>query len=303
MFISIIIPTYNRNNVLCDTINSVYEVTEIDKVTNFEIIIVDQSKEHDKNTIEFLDMISKKKKNFSLYNLTIANLPNARNYGISKAIGDIILFLDDDIILQPNYFRSLLDSYLNEDVKSVVGRILLKNETNDNVLLNNQSYIKKILKKTLMSIIDSRKNFIITSYGLILSNTSSSKKAYVDSGMGCNMSFKKEVFNELGLFDTSYIGNAIREETDIFIRLCKHDYKILYNPDMFLYHVMSNTGGCRYEYDINYWKKYFFNQCYFYKKNFNYGFIKVGILLGFDIIKCMSKNINAIKILKEVYPK
>ena len=66
---------------------------------------------------------------------------------------------------------------------------------------------------------------------------------------------------------------------------------------------MSNTGGCRQEYDINYWKKYFFNQSYFYKKNYNFGIIKVGVLLIFDILKCYTRKINAIKILNEVYPK
>ncbi|MFH1761925.1 MAG: glycosyltransferase family 2 protein, partial [bacterium] len=78
--VSIIIPTYNRKKPLQDTVRELLK----QNYQNYEIIIVSQKY---------------KVKPFNhpkvrIFHLSKANLPNARNYGIKKSSGDIVVFLD-----------------------------------------------------------------------------------------------------------------------------------------------------------------------------------------------------------------
>lgn len=95
---SIVIPVYNRPISIIKTLESIkYQKTNFE----FEILIVDDSVDETSNII----------KNFSLNNkdLTIIHIvpkyksgvSNARNLGIKKAQGEILVFLDsDDILLE-----------------------------------------------------------------------------------------------------------------------------------------------------------------------------------------------------------
>lgn len=299
MFLSIVIPTYNRNQVLCRTINSVFQ--EIDTVLDLgvkvELIIVDQTEKHDQDTIVFLrQLIDTGKIKYFFSNE--ASLPNARNIGIKKSIGDIICFIDDDVLLQPGYLSAVVNRYSDETVYAVVGRIFLANSTGENVLLQNQSSLKRILKRFLLYGLSlGKSNSIITKFGLVLADYSCIAPCRVDAGMGCNMSFRRCVFETVGLFDCKYVGNALREESDLFCRMKKHGLEVFYEPKMFLYHVMSNTGGCRSN-STTYWDIYFYNQCYFYVKNFNSSWIKIAVMLVFDVVSCQKVGIQAIDIIK-----
>ena len=88
MRVSIVIPTYNRNQMLCRTIAN---ILTFESQYN-ELIIVDQSKEHDTQTQLYLDnLVSDNKIKYKYADYP--NLPNARNAAIETAFGDIILFL------------------------------------------------------------------------------------------------------------------------------------------------------------------------------------------------------------------
>ena len=300
MNISIVIPTYNRNKILCETLTSVLKETE---QCNFktEIILVDQSLEHDIETTKFLNSI-KNNENLIIINPEIPSLPLARNIGINAAQYDIILFLDDDVILQPNFFTNLSNSFKEPKINSVVGRIQIVNSSKDNILLKNNYNIKNKIKNILIKLLGNGKNAIITNQGLILCNLTSTSSQIVDMGMGCCMAFRKKLFDKIGYFDCNYKGNALREETDLFFRIKVNNDLVLYNPKVFLHHIMSNTGGCRNEKNEIYWQTYFYNQCYFYIKNFKYNKLRIFLLLLFDFIdspifKFKSFNIGYYKAL------
>lgn len=93
MQLSVIIPTYNRLDVLKKTIRAL-EKQNLSKKT-FEVIIINDGSTDD--TWNWLNSYSSK------LNLTPINQANsgqgiARNYGFKKAQGDIVLFLGDDMI-------------------------------------------------------------------------------------------------------------------------------------------------------------------------------------------------------------
>jgi glycosyltransferase involved in cell wall biosynthesis len=89
IFFSIILPTYNRQNKLCEAINSVLNQT----IQNWELIIIDNHS-IDK-TSEIVESYKNNKIHFYKFN-NRGNIAKSRNYGISKSTGKYLCFLDSD---------------------------------------------------------------------------------------------------------------------------------------------------------------------------------------------------------------
>src|SRR5690349_11805158 len=91
---SIVIPTYNRAELIPLTLNSVIEQTFFD----FEIIVVDDGSTDDteKSINAYLE-----DKRISYYKIKNSERGAARNYGVSKSKGEYITFLDSDDIFLP----------------------------------------------------------------------------------------------------------------------------------------------------------------------------------------------------------
>lgn len=302
MKLTIIIPTYKREHVLCNTINSVLQNIEDSSLSenDVELLIIDQTNEHISEVADFLREISKRDNVHYILELT-PNLPNARNIGIQQSSGDIILFLDDDVDLHSGFLDRLINCYDNSIISSVVGGVTLVNQSDGNILLHNDSWLKKIIRTFFVKTIGHGRAFSISSLGFILSETDCQREGWVDAGRGCNMSFRRVVFDKINLFDTNYRGNALREETDLFYRMKKVGLRVWYCPSMRVNHIMSNTGGCRYEQPVQYWDTYFFNQCYFYLKNFHFSLSRVRLILAFDLLKCHHNNIKKSNLVDHAY--
>lgn len=94
--LSIILPVYNVESFVEEAIESILHQTE----QNFELIIVDDGSE-DKST----EIIKKKYANDSrvrYFRKENGGLSSARNYGLKKASGEYIFFLDSDDYLSSN---------------------------------------------------------------------------------------------------------------------------------------------------------------------------------------------------------
>jgi glycosyltransferase involved in cell wall biosynthesis len=107
---SVIIPTLNRPEELEIAIKSILEQTIVPN----EIVIVDQGSFHEtaKMLREFENWQSfKKKPVFKHIKLSIKSLTAARNVGVSQAISEIILFLDDDVILYRDFISNIMSVY------------------------------------------------------------------------------------------------------------------------------------------------------------------------------------------------
>lgn len=109
MEITVIIPTFNRSDLLKETVESVlaqsYPVKEI-------IIIDDHSdNDHAHENQRIADAGPGVEYRYMDVNKGVAA---ARNYGIEKATGDFILFIDDDDLLHPLMIETAL-SYFQQD--------------------------------------------------------------------------------------------------------------------------------------------------------------------------------------------
>ena len=93
MQLSVIIPTYNRVKILEKTLNFLEEQSL--SLKDFEVIVINDGSED--YTKEWLESYQKKL-NLVVLNQKNAGQGNARNNGLKKAQGKIILFLGDDML-------------------------------------------------------------------------------------------------------------------------------------------------------------------------------------------------------------
>jgi len=220
--ISIIIPTYKRNEMLRKTLSNIVSFER----QYHELIVVDQTKEHDPQTRQYLDNLISGGKIKYIYE-AYPNLPNARNVGIVKASGDIVLFFDDDIEINENTIPSHVSGFSEQNIGCVTGKVTIQNANQTgNKVLENKGTLKKIIK-TLFFIFLRRKAAYVGRLG-VLSNFSGDRILPSDTCIGCNMSFRRDVFVKCGFFDVEFSGNAVREDTDMSVRLRRNGYKIVY---------------------------------------------------------------------------
>lgn len=109
--ISIVIPTLNEENYLRQTI--LHTLAESDNPEGLEIIVVDAgSRDQTLESIKDLKVKTFQKPEFALKKF------QSLNYGVSKSMGDVVMFLDADTLL-PCHFDALIGSKVQQ--KGVVG--------------------------------------------------------------------------------------------------------------------------------------------------------------------------------------
>ena len=126
--ISIIIPVYNVENYVSETLDSVKNQTSLpDEV----IVINDGSTDNSFNMIKnYSDL-----KYFKIFETKNQGLGQTRNYGISLAKSDYIYFLDSDDIIENNFIyemRKLINQYKNPDMILFSGKTFTHKKEIDN---------------------------------------------------------------------------------------------------------------------------------------------------------------------------
>ncbi|BAB76140.1 hormogonium polysaccharide biosynthesis glycosyltransferase HpsN [Anabaena sp. FACHB-709] len=226
--ISVVIPTYGREEILRD---SIVDVLNQD-YPKYEVLVVDQSPKHKPEIETYLEEVAAAGK-VKWFRLDWASLPGARNYAIRRASGEIILFIDDDVKLKPGFLAAHAKNYVqNPDVGSVAGRVFDRMKLGDS---GGNLEIEYLPPEAM--------DPGVAWYHIDLVHTI--KPQQVLTARGCNMSFRREIFTKHGLrFDERFRGSAVREESDFCLRLRQTGYKIWYDPEADLIHLGEETGGC-----------------------------------------------------------
>jgi cellulose synthase/poly-beta-1,6-N-acetylglucosamine synthase-like glycosyltransferase len=120
--ISIIIPAYNEEEVLCRTVETILEAY----YPNKEVIIVDDGS---------IDKTYQVAQGFSDRGVKVIRRPNggkaiALNHGLHFARGDIIVVVDADSLVGKNTLVELVQPFRNPDVAAVAGNIKVLNRVN-----------------------------------------------------------------------------------------------------------------------------------------------------------------------------
>ena len=107
---SVIIPVYNVENYLHRCINSIL----VQEYTNLEILLIDNGSTDSSGSI--CDTYASEYSNISAYHIENHGVGSARNFGLAKAQGEFICFVDADDYLVGNLFSDMenqLDSGLD----------------------------------------------------------------------------------------------------------------------------------------------------------------------------------------------
>ena len=104
-------PAYLRFDLIKQSIQSIFEQQRLP----LEIIIVDNntSKFNSDTLIKVVNSFSKKNIPIKVYKSKKNSGAIARNIGVSKANGDLIAFLDSDVILYPDYYSKIIKIFEN----------------------------------------------------------------------------------------------------------------------------------------------------------------------------------------------
>ncbi|WP_298556298.1 glycosyltransferase [uncultured Algibacter sp.] len=133
--ISIIIPTYNRENTIAETLDSVLSQT----YANWECIAVDDGSTD--STINILDVYSKKDSRFQYFQRPSHKEKGAnscRNYGFEKSKGSFIQWLDSDDLLSKFCFEKRVQTILEKQLDFVVASTAYLNNNNSKEEIVNQ---------------------------------------------------------------------------------------------------------------------------------------------------------------------
>ena len=226
-FISVLIPTYGREQVLCNTIADVLN----QDYANYEVIVIDQTTDHEPETVAYLESHAKQKR-IQWHQVSWASLPGARNYGVRRAKGNIVVFIDDDVQLTPDFLASHAKNFDNPEVGAVAGRVFDRMKLSD---LDPNLQIEDLPPQAM--------DPGIAWYHLNLVHTI--KPQQVITARGCNMSFRRALFDVHNVwFDERFQGSAVREESDFCLRIRQTGFKIWYDPTAHLVHLGEETGGC-----------------------------------------------------------
>lgn len=141
--VSVIIPTFNREDLLIESIDSVFKQT----YRPIECIIIDDgSTDNTESKIKSL-IQELEDKRFTLKYIKQSNsgAPSARNLGTIESRGEYIQYLDSDDLLYPNKLEKQVN-YLNNNLQvdgvfgdwdkgSLQEKVLIKGEKSDDLLL------------------------------------------------------------------------------------------------------------------------------------------------------------------------
>lgn len=108
MFITAVIPTKNRKD---DLLKAVASITKQFLLPN-ELIIVDQSDSNEAYPL-LLEMLAVRPE-FTLnyiHDKSVTGLVDAKRAAVARAKGDIVCFLEDDVILDPEYVQSMEQAF------------------------------------------------------------------------------------------------------------------------------------------------------------------------------------------------
>lgn len=105
--VSIIVPIYNVEKYLCRCIDSIIRQT----YQKIEIILVDDGST-DKSGI-IADKYARMDNRIRVFHKKNGGLSDARNYGIDKAVGEYVMFVDSDDYIDMDMVKILLDNLKN----------------------------------------------------------------------------------------------------------------------------------------------------------------------------------------------
>jgi len=204
--VSVIIPTYNSGRTLGECLASVLGVDYPKE--DLEVLVVDDGSTDD--TKKVVEELAGKDRILKYLFQKNSGPATARNTGIRKAAGEIILLTDSDCIVQGGWIGKILGAL---DGSDVAGGSLIPASSATVWEEFEQARRDRLYGKT---------------------------KKFVEALPSCNLAFRKNVWKQVGGFDEDYKYPSF-EDYDFCRRAADHGFRILYDPEIPVVHKHSAT--------------------------------------------------------------
>lgn len=233
---SIVICTRNRSRKLKQTLQSIRQL-ETESTWRFEVIVVDNASDDDTRPVaqgeagDGLDLV--------VVSEPELGVSRARNRGIASAKGEVVIFIDDDVELPSDFLIEYARAWQRwPDAAVIGGRVTLKWVSRRPGWLNDDL-------SGLLGMTTSLEEHKCTGPRFDI--------------IGCNMSFRREVFADVGPFNVTlgYRGDNLagNEEADLLRRIDRAGGTIVHSTRPWLYHVVESEKLNR-----EYFLRRYFNQ-------------------------------------------
>lgn len=204
MKFSVVIITKNRRELLKKCINSVKNAKNNSDV---EIIVVEETdKELDINGVKHVKLSGK--------NLGYG-VP--RNVGAKVAKGDYVIYIDDDCIMDKNYFVRLKEDLRNLNADVITGGVIVEGYNFLSICQNALGIPNGALKR------------ILKAKGKIIKTNLFST---------CNCCIKKEILLKEKFWEIKRRGG---EDYDLALRLVDKGKEVYFDPDLICYHKSTES--------------------------------------------------------------
>ncbi|WP_302489654.1 glycosyltransferase family A protein, partial [uncultured Mitsuokella sp.] len=129
VFLSIIIPIYNNSEEELSACLS--SIRRLSKKISYEVLLIDDGSDIDHNNI--YSKLIEGEKNIKLYRTINSGAAAARNFGVKKAIGNYIFFVDADDILPVQFVQdvSCIKNYQYDIIYGLVHFVEERSAIND----------------------------------------------------------------------------------------------------------------------------------------------------------------------------
>lgn len=206
---SLIICTRNRSGQLFFCLDS---ISAMDKIHEFELIIVDNGSVDDTNNI-VKEFILKNQFRIIYHYEPKRGLSFARNSGLLIAKGEYIAFTDDDCYVDVDYIFSIMSPFCQDpSIGFVGGRVKLYDDNDLRVSLK-----------------DDTENHVLPASQMIVAG----------SIMGANFAFRRAALTDIFGFDTFLGAGTLLysgEDTELVCRVSAKGWKGFYNSFAIVYH-------------------------------------------------------------------
>lgn len=226
--IDIVIATYNRSTLLGETLASLSHHLK-DRPTN--TVVVNNNSNDD--TQQVSESFAGELPSLTTLQELQQGLSYARNHGIRATTGDIVVFLDDDVEVHEDWLDELLAPFSDPRVAVVGGKVLP---------FGMQEF----------------PDWLPREYGFLASVFDPANAVCeIDKVMGANFAVRRSVLEKVGLFDVSLGRKGKKllggEEVELFHRIRRAGYKIVYTPLSVVWHKISEKLKREYIEDYAFW--------------------------------------------------
>jgi GT2 family glycosyltransferase/SAM-dependent methyltransferase len=155
-------------------------------------------------------------------------LGRARNSGILRSSGEIVAFTDDDVLVHPRWLLGVREALSRDNVFGMTGLVLAAQ-------LETQSQVRFEFDFGGFN-----RGYRPITFDSFFFNSMLSRGVPVwRIGAGANMAFRREVFSQIGLFDTRLGAGAsgCSEDSEFWYRMLAAGMSIAYEPRSAVWHL------------------------------------------------------------------